>query len=393
MKFASFSPAPVIYPRPRVPVLPDRPWPVLSGVRRRPAASAQGERQGGFRHFTRGRYALGEAYRLSGVGPGGALLAPAYHCVTMLDPALALGANIVLYPLNRDLTPDAECLDALLAGYGKPVKALLATHFFGFARDFGWLARWCAARDIALIEDCSHTLLTEDFQAEGTGNYGRFVTASPYKFFACVDGGLLFAAEAHRLAYSRTRAAGLLDELRGLKHLAEKAWRPAVGDDAGRDALPPVFASDRFIERVRPSAQYVAAQATRASLLSSRLVVRCSSIADIIRRRRNNYRRWAQAVAGLDNGRALFAELPAATIPYMFPLRLRHPDTHFHRLKHAGLPIWRWDEMAVSACPTAGDYRLRLIHLPCHQALSDTQMDWMIGTLRRVLDPDAGGGA
>ena len=51
---------------------------------------------------------------MAGVGREGALLAPAYHCVTMLDPAMALNADIQLYPLHADLSPDLEKLDELL---------------------------------------------------------------------------------------------------------------------------------------------------------------------------------------------------------------------------------------------------------------------------------------
>jgi hypothetical protein len=39
------------------------------------------------------------------------------------------------------------------------------------------------------------------------------------------------------------------------------------------------------------------------------------------------------------------------------------------------------------ACPTALDYRLRLLHLPCHQSLSPAQLDWMIAAVQRVPPP------
>ena len=63
-------------------------------------------------------------------------MAPAYHCVTMLDPAIALGGDVLLYPLKPDLSPDLESLDSVFAAAGSPVRALLATHFFGLAQDF-----------------------------------------------------------------------------------------------------------------------------------------------------------------------------------------------------------------------------------------------------------------
>lgn len=77
--------------------------------------------------------------------------------------------------------------------------------------------------------------------------------------------------------------------------------------------------------------------------------------------------------------------MPADCAPYMFPLYLERPDPDFFLLKKMGLPIFRWDEMAVSECAVAADYRLRLLHLPCHQTLSEQQMQWMISVLGEVL--------
>jgi dTDP-4-amino-4,6-dideoxygalactose transaminase len=41
--------------------------------------------------------------------------------------------------------------------------------------------------------------------------------------------------------------------------------------------------------------------------------------------------------------------------------------------------------MAVSACPVATGYRTQLLHLPCHQGLSDAQMNWMLALVKDVL--------
>jgi dTDP-4-amino-4,6-dideoxygalactose transaminase len=54
-------------------------------------------------------------------------------------------------------------------------------------------------------------------------------------------------------------------------------------------------------------------------------------------------------------------------------------------LKQAGLPIFRWDDMAVSDCAVATRYRSQLLHLPCHQSLSERQMDWMVSVVTQVL--------
>ncbi len=312
----------------------------------------------------------------------------------MLDPAMALNAEIQLYPLRADLSPDLEKLDALLAAYAKPVKALLATHFFGFARDFSDLKQWCDKHHIVLIEDCSHVLFTERFQAAGTGVYGKFVAASPYKFFACEDGGLLFTSQEHRLETVMTTPAGLKQELRGIKRTLEKCRTaaPLTSEIALIDRRlaslatnPVITAEDQITPYTQPSSVYIVAEKQSASLRSSRFVVSISSMEENIERRQHNYRRWTEAVRSLPNCHPPFPDLPNDCVPYMFPLHIEYPNPHFYWLKHLGLPVWRWDEKVISSCPIAQDYRLHLLHLPCHQSLTESQMDWMIAVVEKTL--------
>lgn len=402
MELARFDPAPCGFPRPGIPLLPHRlPWSSaiskLASVR---LARPQPESPH-FRHFSRGRYALGEAYRLAGLGSDSTLLAPSYHCVTMLDPALHLGANIRLYPLHADLSPNIEQLEAIFQAAKKPVKALLSAHFFGFPNDFSSLRAWCDKHGIALIEDCSHVLFTEDFQAPCTCLYGKFVAASPYKFFPCEDGGLLYAPDSRDLEGVETKPAMFGDELRGIKRTIEHSWASQTTPGVNRDKLKqideideklaalgsvPLITGYETIDRYAQATCYFSAPARRtAALKFSQLIVKLTPVAALAAARQANYRRWSMAVENLPHCRALFRELPEHAIPYMFPLLIDHPKPHFYWLKQLGFPIWRWDEMAVSPCPVAAKYRFHLLHLPCHQSLSDEQMDWMIAVLGKTL--------
>lgn len=383
-----FDPSTCQFPKPRVPILPS----ALDYL-----TSANGEQSlldGGLRHFSRGRYALGEAYRLAGLDQQSALLAPAYHCVTMLDPALALGAQVQLYSLQSDLSPEPDSLDLLYAQSSRPVKALLATHFFGFIRNFSWLKQWCDDKGVVLIEDCSHALFTERYQASGAGLYGRFIASSPYKFFPCADGGLLYAPEAELLDTVRAESAGLLAELRGIKSTIEKSRLPKISTndidliDQQLESLingSPAPGTDQRMARSAQSTQYSLASTRTASLRSSRWVVSHSSAKNNLTRRQENYRRWVEALSDVPNCHALYPEIPQDVVPYMFPLYLNFPMPHFYWLKQLGLPVWRWDEMAISICPIADDYRLHLLHLPCHQSLRDEEMAWMIAAVRKTL--------
>ena len=387
-----FDPSPCHFPKPRVPVLP--------GTFERMAGSEsmaqRGQRrlEGATRHFSHGRYALGEAYRLGGLDQNSALMAPAYHCVTMLDPALALGADVQLYPLTAGLSPDPDKLNEIFAQSAKPIKVLLATHFFGFVQDLSWLKQWCAEKGVTLVEDCSHVLFNEHYQAEGAGRFGKFIASSPYKFFPSVDGGLLYAPEARLLDGLATLPAAWLAELRGIKRSFEHSRIPRIlkrDIDQVEQQLDAVTQAslvpgvDRNLQRQAQSTQYSEGATRFASLRSSRWVIDHSSIGGNVTRRQANYRRWLQALADVPNCHALYPDLPDHFVPYMFPLYVDFPMPHFYWLKQMGVPVWRWDEMAVSTCPVARDYRLHLLHLPCHQSLSEDELNWIVAATQKTL--------
>ena len=412
LEIVRFDPTPCGYPKPRIPVLPKRLQLKLlrsSSSRRRPGSSSStfldsglrlddDHRSSNFRSFGRSRYALCMAYEIAGLKSGTTLLAPSYHCLTMLDPAIHLGADVRLYPLNADLSPDIEQLDTLLRECTSPVKALVATHFFGIRQDFTFLQRWCQQRDIVLMEDCSHTLFTENYQAPGIGRFGSFVAASPYKFFPCEDGGLLYARDESSLCNIRTIAPSPMKELHTAKRTFEH-HAAALGEaphDLDRQLsvlvqTPKTPATTVRYNYTSPSASFFPNLINRSASRISRWLVRRTSPITIANKRRANYAHWLDAARELPNCRPLYPLLPDDCVPYMFPLYIDYPETHFDLLKRLGFPVWRWDEMAVSACHVATDYRLHLLHLPCHQSLTETQMDWLVAVIRKTMQTPATG--
>lgn len=400
LDYQVFDPSSCRFPRPRVPVLPHGFISAQGNDSLHTPRGATFAGQGVY--YSRGRYALSEAYRRAGLDGDGALLAPAYHCVTMLDPALALGADVLLYPLTPDLAPEIEALDALLELAAKPIRALLATHYFGFVRDFSRLKQWCDAHNIKLIEDCSHTLFAECYQAAGAGLQGDYVASSPYKFFPSADGGWLNAPSAAALAGTNPAPASWFAELRGIKHCLQVARQPRVGpaDIASLDSQlalltgkPPEVGVDQRRSRPAQSAQYQHDREGISALRASRWLIAHTAIGPLVSKRQANYRRWLDTVANLPNCRPLYPELPEDVVPYMFPLYIDHPMLHFYRLKQLAVPVWRWDEMAISDCPVATDYRLHLLHLPCHQSLNDDEMNWLLAALTKVLQSPVSGEA
>ncbi|MBK8121806.1 MAG: DegT/DnrJ/EryC1/StrS family aminotransferase [Sulfuritalea sp.] len=112
-----------------------------------------------------------------------------------------------------------------------PVKALLATHFFGIPQQLESLSAWCAKREITLVEDCSHVLFHEHHRPPGTGVCGGFVVSSPYKFVPSPDGGLLYSRQADRLDHLETRAVHCSRAARYCRRLLQSQTAPPCCKD------------------------------------------------------------------------------------------------------------------------------------------------------------------
>ena len=187
--------------------------------------------------------------------------------------------------------------------------------------------------------------------------------------------------------------ATLVQELKGLARVLQRGWHDQllpVGrrldfeiDDLSRQ--PRGVSHDFEQESATPSPQYDVTMEKRQSLAGSRWIMQHTDIERLVRCRRQNYLRWTLATAELPHCRALFPRPPDGCVPYMFPLFIEYPAVHFVALKRLGMTEWRWDDMAVSSCPVSTSYRLHLLHLPCHQELTSSQMDWMISAVTNVL--------
>lgn len=387
LDYLLFDPEPFDFPPARIPVMP----PLRFGaIRRRSDVRAVPAWGAAARFYGRGRYALHDAYQLSGVGSAGALLAPAYHCRTMIDPALALGAPVRFYALDEALRPDLSDMARQLSEPGTPVKAVVASHFFGMAQDLREIAALCERRGVALVEDCAQSLPLSA-PTNGMGKTGTWCVASPWKFYPCEDGGVLWAGVGHMVDLPRLRKPSLRAELSELSRM----WRHAQVSRGSGETRPP--APSRAPTREEIDAQSIARRITGPSRdyapereplgcsAISRWIVAHTDSAELLAKRRANYERLAAAAKDFPRARALRPMLGANDTPYMFPLLIEEPDGRFPALKRAGLPIWRWDSLASSHCLTATSYRLRLLHLPCHQALTDADLDWMVRTLATVL--------
>src|SRR5690242_19362917 len=376
---------------PRLPVLG---WPAFSGRRAAPVAGVLSARHR--RYTTSGRAAIALALRLLQIGPGDKVLVPTYHCPTMIAPVAQSGAEPMFYPITESGGVDMDWLQrTTLAG----ARAVLATHFFGIPQPMSGLRAFCDAHRIALIEDCAHACFGLS-EGVAVGNWGDLAIASLPKFFPVPEGGLIVSArraldalelapcswrdeikaavDAIEVGTAYRRFAGLNSLLGGvfaLKNRLRHRYRPAAARESSGGGSARSAAEIR-LESLRPS---VAARWIASSVHRSR----------IVENRRRNYAALASGLSRIDGAKALHPRLPDGATPYVFPLYVNDPEASYQRLRSAGIPIFRWDEVWPRTPALDGDHGLdwahRVFQLGCHQDLSLQDIEAMAATVRQII--------
>ena len=90
--------------------------------------------------------------------------------------------------MKEDLNFDLNMIERLIKSSN--VKAILAVHYFGFPCETDALVELCKRYDVRVVEDCSHSYLTE-IDGRSVGCFGDMAIYSMRKTLATPDGGAL----------------------------------------------------------------------------------------------------------------------------------------------------------------------------------------------------------
>ena len=389
------------FPAPAIPKDPVLSWRTPFGGKGSEVASflALGQLQ----FLTSGRMGIANALRSMGVREGDRVLVPAYHCNAMIEPVVWLGATPVFYRILPDAGVNLDDVARLVRESG--ANAMLVTHFFGFPQDIQSIAKFCDGHSISLLEDCAHAFFGE-VAGRPLGSFGQCAIASPWKFFPIYDGGCIAVRTAgHALALRRTRVSF---ELKSAFNTLESAFHYRRLTVARHIAQPLLWLKDliwRSMKRVAGPGMAKLSMAPSSAeggvafepnwmdkrmSLAARLVMQASSFGRIVTRRRSHYQRLLNACKAIPGCHPLFPVLPEKVVPYAFPLVIDQPERVFSTLKQAGVPIIRfgevlWPGVDDSICPVSVALSRTVFQFPCHQELDETELDWMIDTIRRTL--------
>ena len=387
---------------PLAPVLSLRSFAPLGGARLPSVLDA-----GASRLVTSGRIAIGMALREMGLGPGDAVLVPAYHTLSMVAPLLWAGVEPVFYEVRPDATVDPRELERRRT---PAVRAVLATHYFGFHQDMAALRAWCDGAGVRLVEDCAHCWFGE-LQGRPVGAWGDYAIASSMKFYPAYEGGCLVSAR-HALAAPPAQSAGLGFEAKSALAALERAFaHDRLGLLEALLALP-LRLKDALWQRAkrskakagagaaRPAAAALAPDSSdssvrfdpawldRRSALFSRAVLRLANPARIVGARRANYRRLEAALAGLPGLRPLHPALPDGVCPWVLPMLCEAPEPLFAALQARGVPLLRFASVhdpATHAFPTSAALVRQVLGFPVHQELREEELRWLCESIRAAV--------
>ncbi len=359
-----------------------------------------------------GRYAISQAFRHFDMRPGDKVLIPAYHCDSMIFPVLNIGAEPVFYKVREDLQVDVQDLESKV---DSGTRAVIATHYFGFHQDVARLRDLCDRHKLALIEDCAHSFYGQ-IDGAPIGSFGDYAIASMWKFFPIPEGACLVSSR-HTLSPLDTGTLHPGSNLRALTSILDQAryygrlW-----------PLAPAQAAIDFLARMRAQARSraesthgggVADGKTKAELsgrsswfdpkltncpmLSSckRLFSYLSLQAqDHVERRRQNYVYLIQQLTGINGCHPILPRLSDGVVPYMLPLWIDHLPKIFPHLEDAAMPMQRfgqflWPDANKTPCPVSESYSRNVIQIPCHQELTEDDLNWMVETLKRTCGTPA----
>jgi perosamine synthetase len=391
---------PESYPRPKFPILPVLSWDSFSIKPRQqftehiPSVLDVEQRV----ELISGTAAITLALQTLGISGGDNVLLPSYHCYAMVEPVLAVKACPNFYNIRPDLSCD---IDDIRTKINDNTRAILFTHYFGFAQHIHTIRELCEHHDIALIEDCAHAYFGQT-QGKSMGSHGDFAIASVSKFFPVADGGYLLSAKG-LLGNVQVDSSGAIYNLKAALDALEEAvhygrpqnlrWLvglPMTIKEILRRMIKPVQSGQEPGDIGPDTAdefQYlnVASINKRMSLVTQILVNKVSH-GRIIQKRRENYLHLLKELGDLKGGRPLFRELPDDVVPYKFPFLVDQHETMFPALKNHAVPIFRWEDLKKTDCTVSAAYSRNLLQLPCHQEMTDDEMSWMIDTIRLVCN-------
>jgi len=309
------------------------------------------------------------------------VLVPDYHGGNEIAALRAAGARLIFYRVDRFMQPDLDQIERLSPG----ARCLYVIHYLGWPQPMHAIRDLCRERGLFLIEDCALSFLSTTDEGP-LGRLGDFSIFCLYKTLPVPNGGLLVqntlrldgieaAPQKHAgLSTLFGRTADLL--IRRVHGRSRRTGRALVAmrDGAGRLAR-------RLPSRRQPVAGggFDAGDTHAGIAWLSRALLGRFDYNAIVQRRRRNFRRMADRLAG--RVEMLRTDLPDGVCPLFLPILVSDKEAAARALKDRGVEaveFWNQGDLLGSLAEGADARHLRrhLLEIPIHQDLGDEAIDF-----------------
>ena len=328
------------------------------------------------------------------------ILVPFYHCGVEVQAILRAGFDVVFYPLKDTLEIDFLWLEENVSS---DIAAILIVHFFGFPQPLEKIHSFCRRNQLVLIEDCAHALYSSHGETL-LGTSGDIAVFSLMKTVGLPNGGGL-------LIKNRQFAAPRKGKSFFNRALLKKSIRSFLEFEANRNHKKDGWAAKilRYYDKQQMISTYETSQVTggkcwyyevpqyhyhHAISCMSMWFLRPLPVAEIIKKRRENYSKLLKRVSWCTDMHPLFGQCGKGVCPLCLPVRVENSDDWVEKLGRKQIfpfVFGRFPHPSFQGplLPKSRTFQQGILGLPVHQQLGNAdihEIAYRLNTLLRAKE-------
>ncbi|GJL54366.1 MAG: hypothetical protein NPIRA02_14980 [Nitrospirales bacterium] len=331
-----------------------------------------------------------------GLNPGDTVLVPAFHCSTVVEPIRHYGCEVIFYNVHRDGVVDFEDLARKV---DSQVKAVVAIHYFGVLQPLQKIREFCHHHHLFFIEDCAHLFMGESREGP-IGSVGDISIFSWRKFLPIYDGGMLVCNHAQYQRAVPWQGLSGWFQVKIVKNLLEKCLsdratpRLSIGPNqrtefpvqgaVSHDGVGEPFHVNTHVP------EFDASQLNWPMSRWSRYITEHIDVSKIMRKRQEHSSILSQALGELPGIRPWSKAGEHRVCAWAFPIVVEHRTDLHVELRKRGIQAFSWSgvihpTLDLAAFSDAKFLYEHVVLLPNHQSLTQSELHFMIDTVKGVL--------
>ena len=309
--------------------------------------------------FFNGTVALHATLLALEIGPGDEVIVPSFTFFSTVSSVVHVGAT----PVFADISPDTFGLDpeSVLQRISPATKAIMPVHYGGLSVEMDPISDLAKKQGIIIIEDAAESLGAE-YRGKKVGTLGRagMFSFTPTKIITTAEGGILATDDDE-----------LNNRLRLLKNHGQ----------------------DRLYHHVCFGFNY-----RMTEMQAAMGICQFGKLPQIIRDKRRVAARMSDGLKGIKGLQVPCAPAHCFHTYMLFTVRLESKqlrDLLYDELHNAGItvriyfppvhrqPVFESRGIQLPVTERIGD---TVLSLPCYASMTDREMEYMIGHIKRILE-------